>query len=130
MAARIPNRQHAADKNKLISLLFVLFASRFRCWQTGRVPAASLNTRRPGGAMFLQVVDSLTSFCKSAIVTSVLKMQLVALALTLVGLPASSVAQSGSVGIPSAQQKLVLSYFHDVLDGGKIDLVENMFQPD
>lgn len=28
----------------------------------------------------------------------------------------------------SPQQKLVLSYFHDVLDGGKIDLIDNMFQ--
>jgi predicted ester cyclase len=73
--------------------------------------------------------DSLTSFCKSVIVTAMVKTPLV-LALMLVGLPVGSVAQSGSAGVPSAQQKLVLSYFHDVLDGGKIDLVGNMFQPD
>lgn len=52
------------------------------------------------------------------------------LAFTLVGLPVGSVAQSGSAGVPTAQQKLVLSYFHDVLDGGKVDLVDGMFQPD
>jgi predicted ester cyclase len=73
--------------------------------------------------------DSLTSFCKSVIVTAMVKTPLV-LALMLVGLPVGSVAQSGSAGVPSSQQKLVLSYFHDVLDGGKIDLVGNMFQPD
>jgi predicted ester cyclase len=73
--------------------------------------------------------DSLTSFCKSVIVTAMVKTPLV-LALMLVGLPVGSVAQSGSAGVPSAQQRLVLSYFHDVLDGGKIDLVGNMFQPD
>lgn len=48
------------------------------------------------------------------------------LALILVGLPVGSVAQSGS----SAQQKLVLSYFYDVLDGRKSDLVDKIFQPD
>jgi predicted ester cyclase len=52
------------------------------------------------------------------------------LALTLVGLAVGVVAQSGSGAVPTAQQKLVLSYFHDVLDGRKIDLVDNMFQPD
>jgi predicted ester cyclase len=52
------------------------------------------------------------------------------LALMLVGLPVGSVAQPGAAGVPSAQQTLVLSYFHDVLDGGKIDLVDNMFRPD
>jgi predicted ester cyclase len=79
--------------------------------------------------MSLQVVDSLTSFYSSVIVAAIVKTRLV-LALMLVGLPVGLVAQSGSAGIPSAQQKLVLSYFHDVLDGGKIDLVDSMFQPD
>ena len=45
--------------------------------------------------------DSLTSFCKSVIVAAMVKMPLV-LALILVGLPVGSVAQSGSVGSPSA----------------------------
>jgi predicted ester cyclase len=58
-----------------------------------------------------------------------LKMLLV-LALTLVALPVGLVAQSGSADVPSAQQKLVLSYFHDVLDGRKVNLVDGMFQPD
>jgi predicted ester cyclase len=52
------------------------------------------------------------------------------LTLMLVGLPVGSAAQSGSAGVQSPQQKLVLSYFHDVLDGGKSDLVDNMFQSD
>jgi predicted ester cyclase len=52
------------------------------------------------------------------------------LTLMLVGLPVGSVAQSGSAGVQSPQQKLVLSYFHDVLDGRKIDLIDNMFQSD
>ena len=54
----------------------------------------------------------------------------IVLALMLVGLPVGLGAQSGSAAVPSAQQKLVLSYFHDVLDGRKIDLVDNMFRPD
>jgi predicted ester cyclase len=58
------------------------------------------------------------------------KTSLVLLTLTLIGLPARSVAQGASAGVPSAQQKAVLSYFHDVLDGGKIDLVDSIFQPD
>jgi predicted ester cyclase len=57
------------------------------------------------------------------------KTQLV-LTVVLVGLPVGLAAQSGSAGVQSPQQKLVLSYFHDVLDGGKIDLVDNMFQSD
>jgi len=44
-------------------------------------------------------------------------------------LSAGSVAQSGSA-LTSAQQKVVLSYFHDVLDGRKVELVDNLFQPD
>ena len=52
------------------------------------------------------------------------------LALMLIGLPARSDAQAAPAAEPSAQQKVVLSYFHDVLDGGKIDLVDSIFQPD
>jgi predicted ester cyclase len=52
------------------------------------------------------------------------------LVLTLVRWPFGSIAQSGIANQPSAEEKLVLSYFHDVLDGGKVDLVEGMFQPD
>jgi predicted ester cyclase len=52
------------------------------------------------------------------------------LALMLAGLPVGSVAQSRSAPVPSAQQRIVLSYFHDILDGRKIDLVENIFQAD
>lgn len=59
-----------------------------------------------------------------------LRASLVGLALTLIGLPVRSDAQGASPAEPSAQQKLVLSYFHDVLDGGKIDLVDSMFQSD
>jgi predicted ester cyclase len=77
----------------------------------------------------VESVYSLTSFCKNVIVTSMLNTRLV-LTLMLVGLPVGSVAQSGSAGVQSPQQKLVLSYFHDVLDGRKIDLVDNMFQSD
>ena len=62
-------------------------------------------------------------------VTPMPKAQLM-LALMLIGLPVGTTAQPGSAGGPSAQRKLVLGYFHDVLDGGKIDLVDNLFQPD
>jgi predicted ester cyclase len=62
-------------------------------------------------------------------VTSMLKTPLV-LTLILVGLPICSVAQSGSTDITSPQQKLALSYFHNVLDGRKGDLVDAMFQPE
>jgi len=51
------------------------------------------------------------------------------LALTLVGWPYGSIAQSGITNQSSVEAKLVLSYFHDVLDGGKVDFVEDMFQP-
>jgi len=61
-------------------------------------------------------------------VTSMLKAQLI-LTLMVVGLAVGSAAQSGSAGVQTSQQKLVLSYFRDVLDGGKIELVDNMFQP-
>lgn len=37
---------------------------------------------------------------------------------------------TGSSGVPSAQQKVVLSYFHDVLDGRNLGLLENLFLPD
>jgi predicted ester cyclase len=57
-----------------------------------------------------------------------LRTQLV-LALMLVGLLVGSAAQSGPTGVQAPQQELVLSYFRDVLDGGKIELVDNMFQP-
>jgi predicted ester cyclase len=65
-------------------------------------------------------VDRLTSFCSSVMVT----------ALMLLSLPVGSRAQSRSAAVQSAQQKRVLSYFHDVLDGRQIDLIDNMFQPD
>jgi predicted ester cyclase len=73
--------------------------------------------------------SSLPSLCRSKIVVATVKNPLV-LALMLIGLSIGSMAQPASAGVPSAQQNLVLSYFHDVLDGGKIDLVDNMFQPD
>ena len=37
---------------------------------------------------------------------------------------------TGSQTVPSAEQKVVLSYFRDVLDGRKIELLENLFHPD
>jgi len=52
------------------------------------------------------------------------------LAFILVGWPFGSFAQSGTTNQPSREEQLVLSYFHEVLDGGKVDLVESMFQPD
>ena len=48
----------------------------------------------------------------------------------VLGLPITLIAQSGITTGSSPQQKVVLSYFHDVLDGRKFDLVENLFQPD
>jgi predicted ester cyclase len=48
-----------------------------------------------------------------------------------IALPGVSAGQStSSATVQSPQQQLVLSYFHDVLDGGKIELVDSMFQPD
>jgi len=78
---------------------------------------------------FPRATDNLTSICESVNVVAMLKIHLV-LALMLAGLSGGLLAQSGSAGVQSAQEKLVLSYFHDVLDGGKIDLVDNMFQSD
>jgi predicted ester cyclase len=40
------------------------------------------------------------------------------------------VAQIGPSSVPSAQQKVVLSYFHDVLDGDREDLIDGMFLSD
>jgi len=73
---------------------------------------------------------TLTSFYWRGTCIAMWKTALALLALTLIGLPACSVAQGGPAAEPSAQQKAVLSYFHDVLDGGKIDLVDSIFQPD
>ncbi len=53
----------------------------------------------------------------------------IAFALTLAGLPVAAAAQSRSSGVRSTQQKVVLSYFHDVLDGRRIDLLESLFLP-
>jgi predicted ester cyclase len=58
------------------------------------------------------------------------KTSIALLALTLIGLPVRSDAQGATAAEPSAQQKAALSYLHDVLDGGKIDLVDSIFQPD
>ena len=58
------------------------------------------------------------------------KKSLALFALVLLVVPTGLVAQTEPAGAPSAQQKLVLSYFHDVLDAGKVNLVENIFQPD
>jgi len=73
---------------------------------------------------------TLTSSCWRDIVTAMRKTSLALLAFTLIGLPARSDAQGAPAAEPSAQQKAVLSYLHDVLDGGKIDLVDSVFQPD
>jgi len=48
---------------------------------------------------------------------------LVGLALTLNAQPEPAVATSG-------QQKVALSYFRDVLDGRRVELVDELFQPD
>ena len=42
----------------------------------------------------------------------------------------SKMALSQSPNVPSTPQKVVLSYFHDVLDGRKIGLLEDLFRPD
>ena len=39
-------------------------------------------------------------------------------------------AQSDSVAATTSQQKLVVRYFHEVLDGRKVDVVDQLFQPD
>jgi hypothetical protein len=72
---------------------------------------------------------SLPSLSRSEIVVAMVKTPLL-LTLMLVTLSIGSKAQSASAGVRSAQQDLVLSYFHEVHDRGKIDLVDNMFQPD
>jgi predicted ester cyclase len=54
----------------------------------------------------------------------------IALPLMLVSLPIGSLAQPKSAVVMSAQEKVVLSYFHDVLDGGKVELIDSLFQPD
>jgi hypothetical protein len=53
----------------------------------------------------------------------------IALALALIS-SVASFAQPKSTGPPSPQQKVVLSYFHDVLDGRKIGLLESLFLAD
>jgi predicted ester cyclase len=40
------------------------------------------------------------------------------------------VAQIGPSSVPSAQQKVAISYFHDVLDGDREDLIDGMFLSD
>ena len=42
------------------------------------------------------------------------------------GLMAESTPAVGS----SAQQKVVLSYFHDVLDGRRVEMIDQLFEPD
>ena len=54
---------------------------------------------------------------------------LLVLMLTMGWLSAAG-AQPATSSAPSPQQKVVLSYFHDVLDGRKIGLVENLFLPE
>lgn len=54
----------------------------------------------------------------------------VVLAIIFVCLPSGSVAQPGPAVVTPVQQKLVLSYFHDVLDAGNADLLDNLFHPD
>src|SRR6476620_8114441 len=51
------------------------------------------------------------------------------LAVLAFGLTVVSFAETGSTEA-SAHQKIILSYFHEVLDGGNADLVEKIFQPD
>ena len=45
-------------------------------------------------------------------------------------LPVDSVGQARPPSDPSAAQKIVLSYFHDVLAQGKTELLDSMFLPD
>lgn len=54
---------------------------------------------------------------------------LIALLLTLAA-PVVTDAQTGSPRPDSNQQRVVLSYFHDVLDGRKIGLLDELFLPD
>lgn len=39
-------------------------------------------------------------------------------------------AQPASAPVPPDKQKVVLSFFHDVLDGRRVELVDRLFQPD
>jgi predicted ester cyclase len=55
---------------------------------------------------------------------------MIALALALVCQPVAAFAQPKSPRAPSPQEKAVLSYFHDVLDGRQIGLLENLFLSD
>jgi predicted ester cyclase len=54
----------------------------------------------------------------------------IALALALICLPAAAFAQPKSLSAPSPREKVVLSFFHDVLDGRKIELLESLFLSD
>ena len=54
----------------------------------------------------------------------------IAVAFLLTGQTAAGTAQSGPLRAASAQQKAVLSYFHDVLDGRRVELLDNLFLPD
>jgi predicted ester cyclase len=54
----------------------------------------------------------------------------IALAVALISQPVAAFAQPKSPGALSPQQKVVLSYFHDVLDGRKIGLLEGLFLSD
>jgi predicted ester cyclase len=54
----------------------------------------------------------------------------VGLGLALVALPSDVDAQTRSAPPRSPQQAVVLSYFHDVLDGRKRGLLETLFAPD
>jgi len=53
----------------------------------------------------------------------------IALGLILTSQPVAEIAQTRPAGALS-QQQVVLSYFHDVLDGRRIGLLENLFRSD
>src|SRR6185369_10666640 len=55
--------------------------------------------------------------------------RLLVLVLPIAGLPVGAPAQSGPVS-ESAPQAVVLSYFHDVLDGRKSEPIERLFRSD
>ena len=50
--------------------------------------------------------------------------------LTALALTQFTAAQTGTSSAPSAQEKIVLSYFHDVLDGDREDLIDGLFLSD
>jgi predicted ester cyclase len=54
----------------------------------------------------------------------------IALAVALVCQSAPGLAQAGPTGTGSPQERIVLSYFHDVLDGRKIGLLDSLFLAD